>query len=76
MASLDTLCSNPLNLKDKITKIEHKKIFCGPSKVLKNISWPINIYLKYFMTPQTPPPSYILNVWSFNLYDKKSAINI
>ena len=51
MASLDILCSNPLNLKNKITKIEHKKIFCGSSKILKNISWPINICLKYFMTP-------------------------
>ena len=51
MASLDILCSNPLNLKNKITKIEHKKIFCGPSKILKNISWPINMCLKYFMTP-------------------------
>ena len=30
-------------------KIEHKKIFCGPSKILKNISWFINICLKYFM---------------------------
>ena len=51
MASLDFLCSNPLNLKNKIMKIEHKKIFCGPSKILKNISWPINMCLKYFMTP-------------------------
>ena len=51
MASLDFLCSNTLNLKNKITKIEHEKIFCGPSKILKNISWPINICLKYFMTP-------------------------
>ena len=76
MASLDILCFNPFNLKNKIMKIEHKKIFCGPSKVLKNISWPISIYLKYLMTPQTPPLSYILNVWSFNLYDNKSAINI
>ena len=51
MASLDILCSNPLNLKNKTTKIEHKKIFCGLSKTLKNISWPINICIsKYFMT--------------------------
>ena len=66
MASLDILCSNFLNLKNNITKIEHKKIFCGPSKILKNISWPINICLKYFMTPQKPSglPSYIPNVWS------------
>ena len=66
MASLDILCSNPLNLKSKITKIEHKKIFCAPSKILKNISWPINICLKYFMTPTKSlrPPSYILIVRS------------
>ena len=51
MTSLDILFSKPLNLKNKFTKTEHKKIFCGPSKVLKNISWPINICLKYFMTP-------------------------
>ena len=40
-------------------KIEHPKIFRGPSKILKNISWPINIYLKYFMAPTKtlwPPP--------------------
>ena len=60
MASLDILYSNTLNLKIKITKIKHKKTFCGPSKVLKNVSWPINICLKYFMTPlkrlRTNPP--------------------
>ena len=27
MASSDILCFNPFNLKDKIMKIEHKKIF-------------------------------------------------
>ena len=59
-ASLDILYSNPLNLKNKITKIEHKKIFCDPSKILKNVSWRINICLKYLMTftkilwPRTP----------------------
>ena len=50
MASLDILCSNLLNLKTIITKIEHKNIFLGPSKVLKYTSWPINICLNYFMT--------------------------
>ena len=76
MASLDILCSNSRNLKNKITKREHKKIFFGPSKILKNISWPISICLKYFMTPTktlptpprhthtTTPSSYILNVRS------------
>ena len=49
MASLDILCFNSFNLKNKIIKIEHKKIFRGPSKILKNISWPINIWLKHFM---------------------------
>ena len=43
-----------------MTEIEHKKIFCGPSKILKNTSWPINIRLKYLITPtetlQPPAP--------------------
>ena len=56
MASSDILCFNPLNLKNKIMKIEHKK----------NISWPINRCLKYFMVPTKTlrSPSYILNVQS------------
>ena len=49
MASLHILCCNP---------------FRGPSKFLKNISWPIKLCLKYFMasiktfrtTPPPPPP--------------------
>ena len=66
MTSLDILCSNHLKLKNKIMKIEHKKIICGPSKNLwpmKNISWPINICLQYFMTPTNTlcvPPTYLL----------------
>ena len=73
MASLDILCFNPFNLKNKIMKIELRKIFCGPSKILKNISWPINICLKYFMAPTKTlrPPSYILNVQSLNANDKE-----
>ena len=55
MASLDILCFNPFNLKNKIFKIEHKKIFRGPSKVLKNISWPFSICLKYLMAFQYMP---------------------
>ena len=51
MASLDILCFNPFNLKNKIMKIEHKNIFCGPSKILRNISWPINICIKHFIVP-------------------------
>ena len=64
MASSDILCFNPFNLRSKIMKIEHKKIFRGPSKILKNISWPINICLKYFITPmktlRSPPPTYLI----------------
>ena len=60
MASLDILRFNPFNLKNRIMKIERKEIFCGPSKILKNISWPINICLKYFMTPtKTLRPSLL-----------------
>ena len=58
MASLDIY---PLNLKNKITKIEHKKIFCGPSKILKNLSWPINICLKYLMTSAKSLRPLLLN---------------
>ena len=60
MASLDISCFNPFNLKNKIMEIEHKKIFRGPSKILKNILWPINICLKYFKAPTEtlrPPPT-------------------
>ena len=63
MASLDILCFNLFNLKNKIHKIEHKKIFCGPSKIFKNVSWPINICLKYFTIPTKtlrPPPTYLM----------------
>ena len=60
MAGLDILYFNPFHLQNKIMKTEHKKIFRGPSKILKNISWLINICLKYFMTPtktlRSPPP--------------------
>ena len=81
MASLDVLCSNPLNLKNKIMKTEHKKIFCGSSKILKNISWPINMCLKYFMIPTNtlrnppPPPSYILNIRSLSVISTLISIN-
>ena len=68
MGSSDVLCSNSLNLKNKITK--HKK--------KENILWPIKNFEKYFMAPQympkifhdphknLPSPSYILNVRSLN----------
>ena len=64
MASLDILCFNLFNLKNKIMITEHQKIFRGPSKILKNISWPINICLKYLMTPtinlHPSPPTYLM----------------
>ena len=49
-------------------KIKHEKIFCGPSKMLENISWPIKLYLKYLMTSTKTlrAPSYILNVRSLS----------
>ena len=77
MASLDVLCFKPLNLKNKITKTELKKIFSSPSKILKSISWPINTRLKYFMTPHKnppPPPSQILDVRS-NMKKKVKLIS-
>ena len=69
MASLGILCFNPFNFKNKIMKTEHTKIFRDPSKSLKNISWPINICLNYFMalTKTLHPPSYILNVRSLRI---------
>ena len=65
---MDILCFNPFNLKNKIMKIGHKKIFRGPSKILKNISWSVNTCLKYFMAPTKTlrSPSNILNVRSLN----------
>ena len=68
IAILDILCSDLLNLKVKITKGEHKEIFCDPSKLFTNISWPINISLKFFMTPTKTlwSPSYILIVSSLS----------
>ena len=76
MASVNLLCSHLHNFSDQVTQITkkkkkkrnevHTKIFCGPSKFFKNVSWPINICLKFFMasakTLRVPP--YILNVRS------------
>ena len=38
MACLDIFCSNPINLKNKIAKVEHKK----------NVLWLIKDFKKYF----------------------------
>ena len=58
-------------------KIEHKEMLRAPSKILKDISWPINICLKYFMAPQKPSghPSYILNVRSLIWIKIKTDVN-
>ena len=52
MTSLDIFCFNPIKI-NKIMKIEDKKIFCGPSKILKNI----------LLSPQKPsgsPPTHLM----------------
>ena len=50
-------------------KIEHKKIFRGPSKILKNISWPINVCLKW-------PIRIVLNEFStYSFYRFEFAMN-
>ena len=73
MASLDILCSKPLNLK-RTTKIEHQKIFCGPSKILKIIPWPVNICLKYFMVP-TDTENNLTAAGTFHATKNKVDIN-
>ena len=63
MASLDILCFNPLNLKNKVMKKEHKEIFRGPSKILKNNSSPINMPKTFhgpLKNPPAPPPTYLM----------------
>ena len=44
MASLDILCSDPLNVLDETTK--NLKL---AKQIKKNILWPIRNFLKYFM---------------------------
>ena len=76
MTSLDILCSNHLNLKNKITKIEHRKYLLAHQIFLKNLSGPISIHLKYFMTPTKSHGrhSYIVNVRSFIIHLRLSMI--
>ena len=49
-----TNCSNPPKLSNEFTKDwnwkKKRKIFCGPPKLFKSVSWPINVCLKHFMT--------------------------
>ena len=65
MASLNILCSDLLNFLNEVTKKirkgKHKEIFCGPSKIFRNMSWSITICLKYFIAltktlRHSPPP--------------------
>ena len=71
MASLDILCSDPFNLKNKIKKTEHQKIFRGLSKLLKDISSRIDICLKHFMfltkTLRPPPPFSLTHTHTHSL---------
>ena len=69
MASLDIFCSQTyLNFQFNLLKVtirkEHEKIFCGPSNIFKNISWPINTCLKSFHDPcedrPTSPPTNLM----------------
>ena len=53
MASLDILCSNPFNLENKITVIEHKKIFCGHQHMPK-------IFHDPHKNPPAPRPIYLM----------------
>ena len=61
IASLDILFSDSFILQIKITKGEHKNIFCGPSKIFKNISWRTDICLKFFMAPTKTLRSLLLH---------------
>ena len=58
----DTTFQNKL-LK-KIMKKPRNKSFGSPSKIFKNVSWPINVCLKYFMDPKNTHlnPSFILSI--------------
>ena len=55
MVTLAILCSDPLFKLFKWNYLEikisarYKKIFCDPSKIFRNASRVINVYLKYFV---------------------------
>ena len=57
MTSLDILCFNPFNLKNKFMKIEHKKKFCGPSKNFENYFIAHQYMPKIFHGPHKNPPA-------------------
>ena len=62
--SLDILCFNPLNLKNKIIKIERKKIFCVPSKNFEKYFMAHQYMPKIFHGPHknspAPSPTYLM----------------
>ena len=64
MASLDILCSNPLNLKNKITKKEQKKNTLGPIKNFEKYFMTHQYMAKIFHDPHTnplaPPSTYLM----------------
>ena len=67
MASLGILYSNLFNLKNKVTKVDHKKIF-GPSidKYFMAYQYMPKIFNDPPQNISAPSPSYILNVRSLN----------
>ena len=81
MASLTFSSQTHLNFQMNLLKVkirkEHQQIFCGPSNIFKNISWPIDICLRYFMNPAKtlrPPPAYLMygpyvNVNNLDFYE-------
>ena len=64
MASLDDLRSNHLNLKNKITKREHKKNIMWPIKNFEKYSTAFQYTPKIFHEPHNnpvaPPPTYLM----------------
>ena len=62
MTSLGILWSSSLNLKNKIRKIEHKEMFCDPSKILKT-----------FHDPHKSPPA--LPIYLYGTLFCKAKVN-
>ena len=65
MTDLDILCSDSHNflkeINKKITKETNKKVFGGPSKISKNISWSIIICLnRPLQKPSGTPLTYLM----------------
>ena len=75
---MDIFCSNLLNLLKGKSRKENQKILYGPSKIFKNVSWPINICLKHFMIivktlRLLPPPTYLMY---YPLFIKSFIFNV